>query len=179
MNKSYLLLLASLIALTCSAMGCGKPSQPDAEPGKTGVETHAHAHPTEGPHHGELIELGNEEFHGELVHDEASVTIYVLDSAATRQVAIASTEVTVNGVLDGTPSQFQLAAMPDTTDAAGTSSRFSSDHPELLQMIDHSTAEMYLAVTIDGKQYRGQVKHHHGSHDHTEHGHNDHEGHQH
>ena len=28
----------------------------------------AHAHPSEGPHGGDLIELGNEEFHAELVH---------------------------------------------------------------------------------------------------------------
>ena len=30
----------------------------------------AHAHPSEGPHGGELIELGNEEYHAELLHPE-------------------------------------------------------------------------------------------------------------
>ncbi|MDA1165948.1 MAG: hypothetical protein O3B13_22860 [Planctomycetota bacterium] len=30
----------------------------------------AHAHPSEGPHGGDLIELGNEEYHAELVHPE-------------------------------------------------------------------------------------------------------------
>ncbi|MCE2751496.1 MAG: hypothetical protein LW720_06355 [Pirellula sp.] len=36
-----------------------------------------HAHPSEGPHHGSLVELGKEEFHAELVHDSKSVTIYI------------------------------------------------------------------------------------------------------
>lgn len=35
------------------------------------TDAHAeHAHPSEGPHHGDLVELGNEEFHAEVVHGE-------------------------------------------------------------------------------------------------------------
>ena len=47
-----------------------------------------HAHPSEGPHHGTLVELGNEEFHAEVVHDDKSVTVYVLDAGATKAVPI-------------------------------------------------------------------------------------------
>ena len=41
---------------------------------------HGHAHPSEGPHHGALIELGKEDYHAEIVHDEKTdtVTIYIL-----------------------------------------------------------------------------------------------------
>ncbi len=46
-----------------------------------------HSHPTEGPHHGTLIELGKEEYHAELVHDDKMVTIYILDSAAKKGCA--------------------------------------------------------------------------------------------
>ena len=59
---------------------------------------HAHAHPTEGPHHGALIELGKEDYHAELVHEDATdtVTIYILDSSATKPVPIAAKQLTLN-----------------------------------------------------------------------------------
>lgn len=71
--KTAMAILA-MAAFTLS--GCAEPSntgqfsevsehdneQPDQDP-------HAgHAHPTHGPHGGDLIELGNEEYHAELVH---------------------------------------------------------------------------------------------------------------
>ena len=63
-----LLSVGSLLVLS----GCtGKPA---AEHG--GEEHHHHVH---GPHEGELIEIGNEEYHAELLmEDNNKVTIYVL-----------------------------------------------------------------------------------------------------
>lgn len=67
------LTLAAAVGLS----GCADPdsastgSAPvsDLPPGTT--EDHAeHAHPSEGPHGGDLIELGNEEYHAELIHPE-------------------------------------------------------------------------------------------------------------
>jgi len=56
-----------------------------------------HAHPGEGPHHGDLVELGNEEYHAEVVHGEGgSVSVYILDSAAKSAVPIDATELTIN-----------------------------------------------------------------------------------
>jgi hypothetical protein len=56
-----------------------------------------HAHPSEGPHHGDLVELGNEEFHAEVVHGDAgSVTVYILDSSAKTAVPIDATELAIN-----------------------------------------------------------------------------------
>jgi pyoverdine/dityrosine biosynthesis protein Dit1 len=71
-----------------------------------------HEHPSEGPHHGSLIELGKEEFHAELVHDDKSVTIYVLDSAAKNFVPADASEVVINVLHDGKPEQLKLAAAP-------------------------------------------------------------------
>lgn len=52
--------------------------------------------------HGDLVELGNEEFHAEVVHGEAgSVTVYILDSAAKVTVPIDATELTINVSHDG------------------------------------------------------------------------------
>lgn len=145
-------------------VGCGTntPPPPTAE---SGHGDHAqHLHPTVGPHKGDLIELGDEEYHAELVHDEATgkVTIYLLDAAAKQTVSIADTEISINIKHDGQGEQFKLAAAADQNDPAGESSRFMSSDKELAEDLDHETVEAQLVVTIKGKQYRGAIKHQHG-----------------
>ncbi|TWU39858.1 hypothetical protein Q31b_31730 [Novipirellula aureliae] len=127
-----------------------------------------HVHPTEGPHHGSLIELGNEEYHAELVHDEDSVTIYILNGPATEAVPIDAKEVTINLLHDGTPEQFKLAASADAADPSGKSSRFSLSDAELVGHIDDESAAPKLMVTINGTPYRGELAH---DHDHAGHDH--------
>jgi hypothetical protein len=129
-------------------------------------DTEVHSHPSEGPHHGSLIELGQEEYHAELVHDEKSVTIYILDSAATTAVPIDATELVINLMHDGKPKQFKLAASPNGADSSGKSSRFTLQDAELVEEIDHDDAAPKLSVSIAGKSYRGNIKHDHAGHDH-------------
>ncbi|MGD9856698.1 MAG: hypothetical protein AB7U20_17260 [Planctomycetaceae bacterium] len=125
---------------------------------------HPHAHPSEGPHHGELIELGNEEYHAELLHSETEVTIYLLDGAAAKTVPIDAAAITLNLTHDGTPGQFSLDASPDAGDPDGRSSRFVSTDPELLGHINEEHLEFRLVVTIDGKSYNGRFEHSHAEH---------------
>jgi hypothetical protein len=120
-----------------------------------------------------LIELGNEEFHAELVHDETSVTIYILDSAAKTAVPVDAQEVAINLVHDGKPEQFKLAAQPDSGDPAGKSSRFVAENKELVEELEHDHGSLKLTVSINGKSYRGNIQH---DHDHSGH---DHAGHDH
>lgn len=159
--------------------GCGAEPGANTSTGGTAeteaVDAHAgHAHPTEGPHHGDLVELGNEEYHAEVVHDEdvGTITIYVLDGAVSKQVPIEATEVTINVKHDGQPEQHKLAAVPDATDPSGKSSRFVSNNTELAEHLDEEGAEARLVLTIDGKSFRGVIAH---NHDHDEH--DDHDGH--
>lgn len=80
------LLTTSLASLAMAAFvlsGCADP-QDSGTPTATSSTTEdghhegdghdhgedAHAHPSEGPHGGDLIELGNEEYHAELIHPE-------------------------------------------------------------------------------------------------------------
>ena len=165
--------LAALSLLT--VVGCQEPtaSTTEATPAtSTEHDEAAHAHPSEGPHHGDLVELGNEEYHAEVLHDKelGTLTIYMLDGTATKQVAIDATEVTINITHDGKPEQFTLAAKPDDSDEPGKSSRFFSDDKDLAGHIDAFGAGPRLVVKIDGKAYRGEITH---SHDHGEddHGH--------
>lgn len=156
------------------AVGCDlKPQSADKAPKVT--ETHSpaeakghdeHNHPTTGPHAGTLVELGNEEYHAEVVHDEkaGSVTIYLLDGTARKPVAIDASEVVINLKHDGKGEQFKLAAAPQAEDKAGTSSRFKSDDKELSEDLDAHGAEARLAVDIAGKSYSGAVTHDHHDH---------------
>ncbi len=112
-------LIAALLSM-CGLLGCN-PKDSSSESGSSASLTmdapppatvDVHSHPTEGPHHGTLIELGKEEYHAELVHDDKMVTIYILDSAAKTAVPIDSLELVINLVHDGKPEQFKLAASP-------------------------------------------------------------------
>lgn len=164
------------LALTISVtiLGCANadPPKTTGETGTSPVEDNhsAHAHPSEGPHHGPLIELGAEEYHAELLHDENSgkVTIYVLDKAATASVPIAASEIMINLKHNGKGQQFKLAAMPLEGEADGVSSRFISEDKTLGDLLHNEETEATLAISINGKPYRGKVPHHHDhGHDHA------------
>ena len=134
-----------------------------------GEDHSAHAHPSEGPHHGPLIELGAEDYHAEFLHDEEAgiVTIYVLDSAAKTAVPIEATEITINLKHDGQGEQFKLAAKPLEGEAEGTSSRFVSEDKELGEHLHSETAKATLVITIKEKPFRGKVPHaHNHGHEH-------------
>ena len=166
----------ALVVLSISLAGCTDGSTASRDSDTTisdlppaDVEA-VHHHPNEGPHHGVLIELGAEEYHAELVHDEDSgmVTVYILNSAATDSEAIEAKEVTVNVKHRGSREQFRLAASPDADDPDGRCSRFVSDDPRRGEDFHGEDAQTTLVVSIDGRSYRGDIHH---DHDHAGHGH--------
>ena len=152
-----------------------------------------HSHPSEGPHGGDLIELGNEEYHAELVHPHdhdddshstgpdgdhahAGVEVYILDSSAKNVVPIEAADITLNLSHDGKPEQFKLSARPSGNDPEGKSSRFASDDKELMEhMHEEKHVTGTLVLQINGKSYRGELSHKHdddhahGSHSHGSH----------
>ena len=126
-----------------------------------------HAHLNEGPHHGDLVELGNEDFHAEVVHGEGgSVSVYILDSAAKAAVPIDAMELTINITHDGHAEQFKLLADRDASDPEGKASHFSLKDEELAKDLDDHDAAAKLVVMIDGKSYSGKIEHDHDA-DHT------------
>lgn len=162
-NLSITTLVVGLTMAGCTSADKEQPA--DAGHFEAGHDEHA----TEGPHGGSLIELGNEEYHAELVHDDAAgtVTIYVLDSAAKASVPIDATDVTINLKRDGQGEQFKLAASADQSDPSGKSSRFVSSDAELATGLDQEGAAPQLVITINGKQYRGAIEHEHEGEGHT------------
>jgi hypothetical protein len=174
--KAALITAIVLTGLSFICSGCAESISPDAPEnsppptsGSHGDHGHGHDHPSEGPHHGELIELGGEEYHAELLHDAkaGTVTIYVLDGAAAQTVPIESQEITINATIEGRPQQFKLPARPQEGDPDGMSSRFVAESAELAAHLDEDGTAPQLVLTIKGKSYRGKITH---SHDH-EYGH--------
>ncbi|MBI1311556.1 hypothetical protein GC176_09640 [bacterium] len=195
--------LASLAMFAFVLSGCADstPAMPTAStPAATDGEHHAgdghdhseHAHHSEGPHGGDLIELGNDEYHAELVHpedhdddahahedgdkdhkndhsdhDHAGIVIYILDGSAKEAVAIEATDITLNLSHDGNPQQFRLTALPMESDLQSKSSRFTSDDKDLLEHFQEEGIEGALVVTIDGKSFRGKITHDHEGHGHS------------
>lgn len=158
--------------LSFLAMGCNNASAPNATPTSNGSSPAAavHDHPSEGPHHGDLVELGNEEYHAEIVHGAGGeVTVYILDGKAATAVPIDAAEVTINLTHDGKAEQFKLAASPDASDPSGKSSRFTLKDEELAGDLDQKATKARIAVQIDGKSFSGGIEHHHEGDGHAHH----------
>jgi len=172
MRRQFLFSLAGSVSLLSVFALSGCNNSPPAAPasGTAASATAEHAHPTEGPHHGDLVELGNEEYHAEIVHSAGGeVTVYVLDSHAEKAVPIDATEVVINLTHDRQAEQFKLPATPDAGDPAGKSSKFSLKDEELAGDLDAEGTAAKLVVSISGKSYTGKIEHHHEGegHDHA------------
>lgn len=126
-----------------------------------------HDHPADGPHGGHLVELGGGEYHGELLHDEAShsVTVHVLDEAGAQPVAIQEPEITFQLFSDGRFTKYTLKAAGQGGDAGA--SEFTIVDEELCDALSHGqSVHGRLQITIDGKPYSGNLEHEaHEEHD--------------
>ena len=176
MHHSLLSLPSLIVALVAgSFVGCsGSPHPMTSDSHAEGKDHHEgdgheHGHAAEGPHHGHLIELGKEEYHAELTHDEASKTmaVYLLDSSAKVSVPIPDPEILINVSVGGKPTQYKLAAVPEASDPPGQSSKFSLTNAELLDALEAPKMTGRLNVTIKGQSYIGPIEHE----EHAEHTH--------
>jgi len=147
--------------------GAGGASSMAAQPAAQ-KSAHAHVHPAEGPHHGALIELGREDYHAELVHDDAAntVTIYMLDGAAKDAVPIDAKQLTLNLLVGGKPQQFQLAAQPQLTDPEGRCSAFGCTSEPMCKALDAKGTTGRLNVEVSGKRFVGKLGGHTHNHPH-------------
>ena len=158
-KRSYWRAALRLAAMGLAAVfGTGSVSAVAAQP-KAQKGGHAHAHPAEGPHHGALIELGREDYHAELVHDDATntVTIYILDGAAKDAVAIDAKQLTLNLLVGGKPQQFQLVSMPQSADPEGRYLAFACTSEPMGKAIDAKGTTGRLNLEVSGKRFVGKL----------------------
>jgi hypothetical protein len=155
---------AALLCVGSLLMYSGCSKKPAAPAGAAGA--HAHSH---GPNEGELIEVGNDEYHAELVLGENNiVTIFVLDKDAKKPVPIAAEPITINMVVNSSPVEFTLSPKPLDGEAAGQSSRFESKEPNLGAALQNAEAKRELRLKIGEKAYVAPFPHF-DDHGHPEH----------
>lgn len=121
------------------------------------------AHATKGPHKGNLIELGDDEYLAEIVHDDGigRVTIYLLGSDAKSAVVTDVKELTISAKVMGAPVQLRLKAAPQKGDAVGATSRFVSTSEFLMELLDNPAVQPIIRVSIAGKTFQGKIDHEH------------------
>lgn len=162
---------AALTTLCLTMTGCSEPSPSpettdsdaiviDGMPPSIDHDEHPEQHPERGPHGGELVELGKEDYHIEIVHQMNSVVLHILDGSANAPVAIDAPTITVSLKHQGNVQAFDLAAQPETQDVANTASRFQSGDRKLIEWMQVG-AEGAVVVNIDGRSYTGLITHQH------------------
>ena len=132
---------------------------------------HSHAgdnHDHKGPHDGELLEIGEEEYHAELVISEKKnqIEVYLLDASAENAVQIDAPFLAVNTKFHGKPTQFKLKPVPQKDDKSGQSSCFSLTSVDLIHALHEKNSDAKLAIKISKKSYVLKINH---EHDHANH----------
>jgi hypothetical protein len=154
-------ILLALVGFT----GCNRSTAPPPETtasdehGHDHADGHDHGHGSAGPHGGQIIELGEEEFHAEFLHDDSrqKVGVHMLDSSAAKPAPIDATSIVINCMVGGKPAQFTLNSVAQEGETAGTASYFELVSKELSDALDAEGANPRLNVTISGKPYVGEV----------------------
>src|SRR5688572_27322410 len=90
-STSILLVIAFLGLAGCG--GCAPNPAPKPKAG----DGHGHSHDEKGPHMGHVMVIGDEEYHAEILWDNASgkVTVYLLDKDIKANPAAASAQETI------------------------------------------------------------------------------------
>ncbi len=174
--KHDLALAAALIGLSVFLAGC-QSNEASYRPISKGVRVKAapsaHEHGDAGPHGGHLVELGEEEFHAEVVLDVKSkaVSVYILSSDPQKAAPVDAKEVVLELTIDGKTGPHVAKPSPQKDDPPGKSSRFVLvDDPDVKAKIDDEhELEGHVKVAINGKSYSGEITHEHGDHDHGNH----------
>ena len=104
-------------------VGCGKSSPPP-------TDTTASKHEHKPPHAGTAIELGNEQYHIELVRDATAgkLTAYILDGELENFVRITAPAILMNATFPGRVESLRLQAIANsvTGEHLGDTSQFEA-----------------------------------------------------
>ena len=156
-------LAAVTMGLIAGAVGCGGNSSDYKKTVdlKKAPAVHAeHDHGAPGPHGGSLVELGDEQFHAEVVldHDTHTLRVFLLGPDAKTAATTGAKELTL------TPegkTALTLKAAPQEGDAEGNASQFELvDEAAVHEFLDAKMIHAELAVTIGETPFSGHVDYH-------------------
>jgi hypothetical protein len=183
LNNWLSLTLAAGVSLWLA--GC-TPSAPPSSSGGSGTtdghehehehghqgHDHAHDHAHHGPHGGDIMVIGDEEYHAEWTHENGTVTFYILDSDAKKEVPIPAEKITVDvKINDGEPTTYELLAVNPSGDEM-KSAQFEIVDTNLEGALEALSKGVVatLHVEIDGKSFNQKIEKeaHDHAHDHGE-----------
>lgn len=115
-----------------------------------------HEHPSEGPHHGVLIEWGEEEYHVEFVvdHKAQTATAYILDGSGKKAKPIDAKELTLM-LKQKPPVTMKMMPKPESGEKAGQSSRFTAKNAVFAK---EAQLEGTISGKVGSKPYSGDFK---------------------
>lgn len=137
---------------------------------------HAHGHDhAHGPNGGHLLEVGEEQYHVEVVFDEAgrTLTAYILGPDAKTAFPIAGKEIDFDLEIGDKEHEIPLAAKPLDGEEEGKSSRFVAEGKAIPESIKkESDLNGHFHLDIGENHFHVDLSHgEHEGHDHAEHDH--------
>ena len=133
---------------------------------------HAHEH---GPNGGHILEVGEEQYHVEVVFDEAgrTLTAYILGPDAKTAFPIAGKEIDFDLEIGDKEHEIPLAAKPLDGEEEGKSSRFVAEGKAIPDSIKkESDLNGHFHLDIGENHFHVDLSHgEHDGHDHAEHDH--------
>ena len=158
------------------------PNESEVAHGDHGHHDHGdHDHGHHGPNGGDIVELGNEEFHAEFVVDELAnrIDVFILGSDAKTAKPIEATELSLSFKHDDEVEEFKLTAVEQDGEPDGHASLFTLTSDEVVDELHEHTEGATLSFTAEEQTLTGAVTHDHDhDHDHGHghgHGHGDHD----
>ncbi len=145
--------------------GCTPTQDPAVVEPESSAHHGHHDHGVGGPHGGHLVELGDEEFHAEWVHENeiGKVAVFILDETAHEDVAVDAKEVTITVTVGGVPQQYVLEP---TNMSNGLASHYEIISSELVVALQVGAGvEATLNIDIGGSSFSASMEDH-GHHHH-------------
>jgi hypothetical protein len=145
--------LTLAIAAALALAGCSKEPDPKpATPGSGVTPPAAGDHSHVAPHGGEVLDLGDHEYHLELIHDHTGgrVTVYVLEADLKTPIAVAAPTIVI-ATKEG-PKEFTLTAVNPAAD--GTADTWKGSHPGLIA----DPWDGRIRLTIRGKAFQSPLE---------------------
>ena len=166
LRLQLLLWIASTTLLTaCQHSSESRPEvvAPSAGKAEHGEEA-AHSHAEEGPHGGHVVVLGDEAYHAEWLHDDASgqVTVFLLAADGKTDVRTTADALRIEVAIAGAARQHALAAADRDQSVPATASRFEILDKPLVEALKAAGqgVDATIVVEIAGATYRGAIEHH-------------------
>jgi hypothetical protein len=163
-------LVLALLQVGCNDSGGGgyktaAEAKGGAKTAAKGKDDHGHGHGDHGhgepgPHKGTLIEIGEDEFHAELVvdHDAHAVRIYLLGADA--KTASTTTDTSLKIAFEKV-GEAELKAAPQAGETDGKTSCFEVLDDKLVHdLLDLGYAHGKFTVNLSGKPYTANIDAH-------------------